>query len=196
MATGSDKGRSKTRDQENKEQVAYNFLTQRYVRWSSVKTNPRKYSHNPYTNVVLDLEKVKDKKYIEGGYINIWIQYSFPKRITETAHEPHLGVYWDTEAERYLSISALESYLPTYTTDYRQQVYYKPGHRFISLLEQPYPLVLGVKRDPLLDWYVVLNKADIDKLTDQEQALVGLAVEQYYQEEYKYLIHHPPTRKP
>ena len=28
MATGSDKGRKKTRDQENTEQVAYNFLTQ------------------------------------------------------------------------------------------------------------------------------------------------------------------------
>ncbi len=48
-------------------------------------------------------------------------------------------------------------------------MYYKPGHRFILLLDQPYPLVLGVKKYPVLDWYVELNQVDIDKLSDQEQ---------------------------
>ena len=40
------------------------FLTQCYVKWSTVRSNPKKYAHNPHTNVVLELPRTNQATYL------------------------------------------------------------------------------------------------------------------------------------
>ena len=175
------KGRFKTRDQEDEEDVSYNFLTKRYVQVVSTFKFPEKYLLDDRTNIILDLRKVQELGLDKEGYLSIFLLESYPhNRITDTSHEKYLNVLWDDKANRYFTLNKLTP-LQEPTAKHFKEVWFEPIERYIPELTEDQQVRIGVRYSKTSRAYIYYEKEYTDKFSEENKKLLPtVPVTDYY----------------
>ena len=171
--TPTEKGRNKSRKEEDRQEIGWNFLTNRYVQWQSCYEQPEHYHLNRRTNVILDLKKVAEQKLDHKFYLNIFLYDWYPKdRLDNTEHEKFLDIYWDTHSDRYLTQHHYSDPTRIKRTKKLQEVYVSIYSRYIPVISKEYQLRLGLKYQENINEYITLTPQDLDTLTPKQKAEV------------------------